>query len=354
MRSDRLAFVGVLVLVLAGAEPATAADRPSEEADLTLTLDEGAAPLLVEDLTAAAPAEGAPPEGEPKEPASGRDRWPVPFHTIEGYGGTNLVPMAYLLNPGKPGDLFGMPSFSYGFSTAGDKNLHTFAVSITLLERLELSWGVNRAGFKDLEGDILAATRGFRRAERDHVWMHNINLRGLIVEETMALPAVTGGVHFKINEGIHEIDDDLGAGAGFGLRNLGFEKASGVDFTLTASKTFPHLLCDRPLIATAGLRWSQASQIGWAGFGDAYRTSWEGSLVWLPRDDIAAGYEYRMRRTAYARSFDLNDGEDDWHLLFVAWAIDEHLKLVGRWMYAGEMANTDESCVWGLQVQYDF
>jgi hypothetical protein len=294
---------------------------------------------------------------DPDAHANGRGRWPVPFQTIEGYGGTNVVPMAYLLNPGEPGELFGLPAFSYGYSRAGEKDLHVFAASITILERLELSYALNRARFRDLDDQVQQLTAGFERVNRSDVYLHHINLRGLIIEEDshdLPLPAVTAGVHFKINQGIHSIDHDLNRPFGRGLRGVGFDRASGVDFTLTGTKTWPELLCSRPVITTVGLRWSGASQIGWAGFNDGRRRSWGGSVVWLPRDDIAAGYEYRMRRTAYRRRLDLSDGEDDWHLLFVAWSIDEHLKLIGRWMYAGELANSDESCVWGLQFQYDF
>jgi len=358
MRLKSLVLAWAVVAVLAGGVRGGAAPGTAPQ---VLPENEATSPVLVADDALRVAGPPGKPVDEAAAPRAGPgidlEATPLPLQTIEGYGGTSIAPMAYLLNPGKPGEVCGRPVFSYSFTKAGVKDLHVFAAAMTFFGRLELSYAANRAGFDDLNADIVRATRGFRRLGRDHVWLHHINLRGLLVEENshnLPLPAVTGGVHFKINQGIHEIDDDLGAKSGFGLRRLGFERASGVDFTLTGSKTFPTLLGGRPLIATAGLRWSQASQIGWEGFGDPYRLSWEGSLVCLPRDDLAVGYEYRMRRTAFRRSRGLNRGEDDWHLLFIAWAIDPHLKIIGRWMYAGDLVNAEESCVWGIQVQYDF
>jgi len=354
MRLKSLAWTLAAVTVLGtGAWGGT---RPGAEPEV-LPKTEATRPILVADDALQAAAPSAKPAGEPAAPAVDLGRSPIPFQTIEGYGGTSIAPMAYLLNPGKPGETAGRPTFSYSYSRAGDKDLHVFAAAVTFFRRIELSYAANRAGFDDLAKDVRMLTGGLERVTRDDVWLHHINLRGLLVEEDshdLPLPAVTGGVHFKINQGIHSIDHDLNRPFGRGLSGVGFERASGVDFTLTGSKTFPTLAGGRPLIATAGLRWSQASQIGWAGFSDTYRVSWEGSLVCLLRDDLAAGYEYRMRRTAYDRRLSLSEGEDDWHLLFVAWAIDEHLKVIGRWMYAGELANSDESCVWGIQIQYDF
>ena len=319
------------------------AEPPAQAGPLAVSIDDSPGDAM---LIAAATEE--PPAGQPLEPAKSPS--PLPMQTYEGYGGTTFTPLAYLLNPGPEGELFGMPSASYSFTKAGDKDLHVWALSITLARRVELSWALNRVGLGDWPDKVRVLTGGFRRAGRDHVYMHNINLRGLLIEEDNTAPAVTGGVHFKIGQGVRSIDHRMGGGA----RRVGFEKESGVDFTLTASKTCPDILFGRPIIGTAGLRWSKGSQIGWAGFGSGYRMSWEGSLICMVTDQLAAGYEYRMKRSAYTHNRGLYASEDDWHSLFAAYAIDEHMKVRGQWVHGGEFARGLQECIWGIQFQYDF
>jgi len=107
------------------------------------------------------------------------------------------------------------------------------------------------------------------------------------------LPAVTGGVQFKITEGMHNLDKQA-----FGVPRLqGVDKASGADFTLTATKTLPNAVCGRPLILAGGLRWSRSAQIGLVDFGDNYKVSGEGSVVCMLTDDVALGYEFRVKRS---------------------------------------------------------
>ena len=353
MRPLCLPIAGLSALLLAAcgawAEPPAAAEPFLAEPPLSVSIEEASADaMLFGDPVAMAAGEPSAIEEAPGAPPVVPS--PLPMQTYEGYGGTTFVPLAYLLNPGPAGELFGMPSASYSFTKAGDKDLHIWALSITLLRRVEVSWAINRVGLGDWPDKVRVLTAGFRSAGRDHLYMHNINLRGLLIEEADAMPAVTGGAHFKIGQGVHSIDHRMGGGA----RRVGFEKESGVDFTLTASKTCPNLVFGRPLIATAGLRWSKGSQIGWTGFGSGYRTSWEGSLICMVTDQLATGYEYRMKRSAYTHNRGLYASEDDWHSIFAAYAIDEHMKVRGQWMYAGELGRGIQACVWGIQFQYDF
>ncbi len=207
---------------------------------------------------------------------------PLPFHTIEGYGGGAITPMAYLVNPGKTGDIFGLPSVAFSNVIMGKKNLQALTFTEVLFGRIELGYGLNRFGIGTLDDDIRKAT-GID-INRDEVWLHNFNLRGLLIEENsfgLPLPAVTTGVHFKINEGISDVNRRLGGA----LDSIGYEKASGVDFTLTASKTFlDKWTLSRPLILTGGLRNSSASQLGFLGFGDDRAWTFEGSAAYLPTD----------------------------------------------------------------------
>jgi len=56
---------------------------------------------------------------------------------------------------------------------------------------------------------------------------------------------------------------------------------------------------DRPLILTAGLRESQAAELGFLGFANAYHTSFEGSIAYLPFEKILVAYELRQKTSPY-------------------------------------------------------
>ena len=206
---------------------------------------------------------------------------PLPFHTIEGYGGGAITPMAYLVNPPKKGDWFGWPSAAFSNVIAGKKNLQAFTVTENLIGRIELGYGLDRLGLGTLPGDIKDATHV--DIGTDDVWMQNFNVRGLLVEEnsfgTSWLPAFTAGADFKVNNDIASINNKLGRA----LSNIGYDSPWGIDYTLTASKTLlDKWTLNRPLIVTGGLRLSEASNLGFLGFGDEYKATFEGSVAWRP------------------------------------------------------------------------
>ena len=59
---------------------------------------------------------------------------PLPFHCIEGYGGGAITPMAYLVNPGAPGCVFGKPAVGLTVGNLGDKQLQAITVTETLYD----------------------------------------------------------------------------------------------------------------------------------------------------------------------------------------------------------------------------
>jgi hypothetical protein len=165
------------------------------------------------------------------------------------------------------------------------------------------------------------------------------------------LPALTGGVHFKANEGIADINRRLGGA----LETIGYEKANGVDYTLTASKTLVgKYTLDRPLILTAGMRNSSAAQLGFLGFGDKRTTTVEGSVAYLPTDWLLVAYEYRQKANPYDEIPGLVGDEDNWHAIDVSWIINSHATLVAGWGAFGNLANTRENGAWWLQLKYEF
>jgi hypothetical protein len=283
---------------------------------------------------------------------------PLPFHTIEGYGGAAITPMAYLVNPGAQDVILGKPSVALSLGNFADKQLEAFTLTETLYGRLELGYGCDRLGLGSLPTDIERAT-GTDIATSD-VWLHNFNARFMAVKEGtelagMALPAITAGVHAKHNEGIATINQKLNGA----LTSIGYDRADGVDFTLTMTKNFAELV-GRPLFVTAGLRASEGAQLGFLGFGDTYYTTFEGSVVFLPWDRIVIGYEFRQKHDPYGTIASDRPGEfligdeNNWHAIDAAYILNKHTTFCAGWGNLGNLCNTQANGSWWLQLKYEF
>ena len=279
------------------------------------------------------------------EPSEGP---PLPFHSVEGYGGACITPMAYLVNPGKKGEIFGLPAVSVTFLWAGHKNVQSFVVTETLWQRLELGYAASRFDTGSLPQAVQKAT-GLEMAY-DELVLHNWNARLLLIEENsfgIPMPAIVAGVHVKYNDAVRAIDKSLGGA----LSGLGFARSNGIDYTLTASKTVP---IGRPFIFTAGLRNSQAAQIGYLGFADHAATTFEGSVVCLVTDCLAVGYEFRQKENPYDKIDGLVGDEDNWHAINVGYILAPHMTICAGYAQLGNLANSSGNGAWALQVKFEF
>lgn len=285
----------------------------------------------------------APPPAEPP---------PLPFHTTEGYGGGGITPMAYLVNPGPKDQIFGAPSFAVTAAWMRDKNLQAITMSETLFGRLELSYGLDRFCIGSLHEDIRTATKV--ELDRDTVYLNNFNLRALLVEENscdLPLPAITAGVHYKVNEGISSINNQLNGA----LTSIGYDSSSGVDYTLVATKCFKQCWTfNRPLMLTAGLRNSAAAQLGFLGFGDERKTTFEGNVVYMPLDNLVLGYEFRGKSNPYGQIPGLVGDEGNWQTIDVCWVINHCSTLTAGLGIFGTLCNTKDNNALFFQYKYEF
>ncbi|MFI4912866.1 MAG: DUF3034 family protein [Sedimentisphaeraceae bacterium JB056] len=275
---------------------------------------------------------------------------PLPFHSIEGVGGGAITPIAYIVNPEQV-DGKSKPSIAISNIIAGKKNLQAITITQAFDGRIEFGYGFQRLGLGDLPDDIEDAT-GID-IDRNQVYLHHFNLRGLLFEEDPQgwFPAITAGVHFKINDGIDSIDNKL-SGA---LSGIGYERDYGVDYTLTASKKIEGAgLFGRPVILTGGLRNSSAAQIGLLGFGDDRTTTFEGSVVTCPADNVILAYEFRQKANPYDKIPGLVGDEDNWHAIDASLILDSQTTIVAGWGALGNLANGREDGAWWLQVKYEF
>lgn len=350
----RLATALAIVLALATSEALGDGNAPAQTED---EAPPAATAQPSDGLSAEAKAAASQPVAEEESPGwkvislTSPKGPPLPLHTIEGVGGIMITPTAYLANPGPKNTVFGLPAASFTFVGAGQKNVETFVVTETILQRVELGYAISRFGTGTLNRHVREATGV--ALSRDDVYLHNFNVRGNILPENSFglnfLPAITAGVHFKVNEGIGEINRELGGA----LNSIGLRHTSGVDYTLTASKTIPNVF-GRPLIVSAGLRFSKASQLGYVGFGDTYHASFEANAAYLITDWLAIAYEFRQKPEEFGRIGNLVRPEQNWQTIGLGFVLNPHLTATAGYGHFGNVLDTHEDGGWAVQVKYEF
>lgn len=265
-----------------------------------------------------------------------------------------ITPIAYLVNPGPAGTTFGLPSVAATYIYIGEKNLETVSVTETLFGRLELGYAVGRLGIGSLVDEVKDVAKV---AIDDAVILHNINVRLLALPENsfdLPLPSVVLGASYKYNDGISGMNQELGNALG----SIGYKRNDGVDFTLTATKGFCKVF-GRTLIVTAGLRMSEAEQLGYVGFGDKYRATFEGNLAYGVLDWVWLAAEFRGNANAYQQIANPNGGmlvgrADNWWAVGVTVLLSRHATVTVGWGHLGSVINTTENKCLGIQTKYEF
>jgi hypothetical protein len=296
---------------------------------------------------------------QPADPPADEKGPPLPFQTIEGYGGGAITPFAYLVNPGKEECPWGKPAGALSFVDARQKDLAAITVSETLFARVELSYGADRLGLGTFPADVAKYAPPLS-IEEDSVWLHNFNIRTLLVKENdcffgFQAPAITAGIQVKYNSDIAHINTEL---PGI-LPSLGYHRDYGADFTLTMTKTFPKLLLDRPVVVSGGVRMSEAADIGFLGFGDTYHATFEGNVSWLPLDKLLLAYEFRQKTGPYGTLPNGAGGylvgpESDWHAFDLALIPNKHSTIVAGWAIFGYLADAKANNSWFFQYKYEY
>jgi hypothetical protein len=288
---------------------------------------------------------------------------PLPFITVEGQGGGSITPMAYLVNPAPEGKVFGKPSVAVDYISAGRKNLDALLLTENVLGRIELGFAADRLGLGTLPSDVNSTLGSTYWLNNSDVWLYNFNVRYLAIKENYDdhnwIPAVTFGTTVKYNADIDAINTKLHNAFGA----IGYNSDTGVDFTLTATKTFGTAFFGRPLIVSAGLRESQAADLGFLGFADKYTASFEGNVAVLPFDKWLFAYEFRQKSSPYGTIGPggtvnvptlLVGGEDNWHAFDVSYIASKHTTVVAGAAILGNLANTAADNAWFLQLKYEF
>jgi hypothetical protein len=291
--------------------------------------------------TNAAPAKTAPAEKGA----------PLPLHEIEGNGGIFSTLSGYLVNPPRDGEPVGRPSVGFAYVNIGHgQDLEALTVTETPWKRLELGYGWDHLSLGNLPLAIKNATTV--SISRDDVELHNFNARLQLLKEgefdQKWIPALTFGVHYKNNDGISTINDELGGA----LSSAGITHNEGVDYTLYASKLFTQL--PRPVLVELGGRATEAVWNGLGGFTSKYDFLFEGNVVVFVTGNFALAAEYRQQPNEYRPIGNLVQAEGDWWTLDAAYVVNNHLTLAAGYGHFGNVLNQQANGVWGITTKWEF
>lgn len=294
--------------------------------------------------TNAAPAQTAAEKGPP-----------LPLHQIEGNGGIFSTLSAYIVNPPRNGELVGRPSVGFSFVDIGHgQNLEAFTLTESPWKRLELGYAYDRLALGDLPQAIEEATTV--KIRNDEVALHNFNARLQVLQEGEFkqgwIPAVTVGAHYKYNEGIQNINHDLGGV----LKSVGIRDRDGADFTLYASKLITQL--PLPVLLEAGGRATKGAWNGLGGFTDNYSYLFEGNVVVFVTGSLALAAEYRQQPNDY-KPISVGDRtlvgkSGDWWTIDAAYVVSKHLTVAAGYGHFGGVLDHQANGVWGITTKFEF
>jgi hypothetical protein len=276
---------------------------------------------------------------------------PLPLHQIEGNGGIFATLSAYIVNPPRSGEAIGRPSVGFSYVNLGHgENLEAFTVTESPWKRLELGYGYNNFQLGDLPTQI-ALSGGPEINES--VTLHNFNTRLQLLKEgefgTKWVPALTLGAHYKNNDGISQINRQLGGT----LHTLGlFDRRDGLDFTLYASKLVTGL--PRPVLFQAGGRATKGAWNGLAGFTDDYSFLFEGNVVVFLTDRLALAGEYKQLANDYTPVPGLINKAGDWWTVDLAYVVSSHFTVAAGYGHFGGVLNHEANGVWGVTTKFEF
>jgi hypothetical protein len=315
---------------------------------LALALAAATAPAL---RAADDPQTNAPSAAQPASGATAEKPAPLPLHQIEGNGGIFSTLSAYIVNPPRDGELVGRPSVGFAFIDIGHgQNLEAVTLTESPFKRLELGYGWDYMNLGDLPQALRNA--GITGYHQGDVQLHNFNARYQILSEgefdQKWLPAVTAGVHYKYNDGISEVNNEVGGA----LAGAGLSRKQGVDFTLYASKLFTQL--PRPVLLELGGRATEAVWDGLGGFTHSYNAVFEANTVVFVTSKFVLAAEYKEQPRNYQPIGNLVKREGDWATLDAGYVVSKNLTVAAGYGHFGNVLNHEANGVWGFTTKWEF
>lgn len=209
---------------------------------------------------------------------SGRLKLTGGVNQIEGAAGGGLTPWALIGGYGTNEQIGGTVFATQ--VTLDDFTVQSYGGLIGWRNRLEISAAQQSFDTREV-GAALGLGRGFK------ITQNTIGLKlrlvgDAVLDQDRLLPQIAVGAQFKSN-------DRSGL-----VRALGAQDSQGTDYYVSATKLF---LAHSTLVNVT-VRSTQANQygiLGFGGLGNGRSLEYEGSIAYLPRQDLAFGFEWRTK-----------------------------------------------------------
>jgi hypothetical protein len=239
------------------------------------------------------------------------------FSDVDGAGGGGLVPWALITGYGTE-DSWGINGHVTDVRLR-EFDLRTFGIGIGIADRFEVS-----ATRHDL--DVTGTALEGVEVSQD-VFGVKVKLAGdAVYGQDGWLPQLALGAELKRHRGIEN------AGPLTSPVQLGATDDDGVDFYLSGTK----VLLAQSLLINVTLRHTKANQLGLLGFGgdqnDSRKLNVETTVGYMLTRKLAVGAEYRSKPDSLGA-----DAEGDAWDLFVAWAPNRHISVVGAYVNLGNI-----------------
>lgn len=253
----------------------------------------------------------------------------MPLSNLDGAGGIAFNPLAYTSGQKLEGnDWISKPQVGAWYVKIPDSQIewNSYGLSLTVAERLELSYGFNLVNARKYGDNNIEAS--------------SVGVKLRILDEnafdTEWLPAIAIGATYR--------HTDSNTTESFGLKH------GGAQYYAVASKLITQL--PKPVLVSAGIQRSDEVVYGVVGHNH-YGTAFFANIDILPSDKIAIGVEYRQGINAG----DGIENSDYWNG-HVAWFVTEKLTLVGAYVNTGKKDKGFDDLGVGdgfvLSAQYQF
>ena len=254
----------------------------------------------------------------------------VPLNSLDGHGGIAFNPLAYTggLKFEDGPNWISKPQIGAWYVKLPESNIEwsSYSLSLTLVDRVEISYAANLVNAKDYgDNSIVANSLGLKvRLIDENAW------------DTNWVPSVALGVVYR-----HTDSKTVDA---FGLEETGLE------YYIVATKLITQT--PLPILVSAGLQRSNEVVYGVVGHNH-YGTAFFANIDVLPAKNVAVGLEYRQ-------GVNVGDGikNADYWDGHVAWFVNDHFTLVGAYVSTGNKDKGFDKLGVGdgfvLSAQYQF
>jgi hypothetical protein len=247
---------------------------------------------------------------------------------IEGSGGGGLVPWATLS----------------GYDTRGQISVGAFNTQVTVDDFRLHSWGLSTSFYDRLEVSLAQQTFDLQPASGD-IRQNIIGLKARLYGDVLysQWPQVSVGLQHKR---LIDQNTDISPTT---VDAVGADKSNhGTDLYLAMTKVHLGLICGYNFVWNLNFRATKANQMGLLGYGGSKNKSYElmteASAGVLLSEHVAIGLEYRQKPD------NLSLKEDDWKDFFISYIPNKNMSLTLAWAELGTIAGQVDQNGWYVSL----